>query len=95
MTQHLPLRRLGLTIVAAVFAVGAPAVHAFTMDTIANSNGGAKYVDPSNQFEELAKGKTTTAPSGNGLQFSVGPSDRSSPGSRIGPPPDQSRFNDR
>jgi hypothetical protein len=45
----------------------------------------------------LGKGKATTESDTNGFHFTIGPSerDRFTPGVRIGPPPDQSRFNDR
>jgi hypothetical protein len=93
--EHLRLRQLRPAIMAAALVVGAPAAHAFTMDTIANSNGSVKYVDPGDQLKDAGKAKTTDPDSNNGFKFSVGPSDRSMPGVRIGPPPDQSRFNDR
>jgi hypothetical protein len=93
--EHLALKRLRLAIVTAGLVIGAPAAHAFTMDTIANSNGGNRYVDSGEQLEDMAKGKTTTiAPGTNGLHFGAG---SFSSGSRnpVGLPPDQSRFNDR
>jgi hypothetical protein len=94
--EHLGVKRLGLAIVTAALLMGAPAAHAFTMDTIANSNGGAKYVDPGDQLEDLGKGKAIPDPGSNGLHFGVG-SGGSSGGARnpVGLPPDQSRFNDR
>jgi hypothetical protein len=93
--EHSGVQRLGLAIVTAALMVGAPAAHAFTMDTIANSNGGSKYVDQGDQLEDMAKGKSTTDPGSNGLHFGFGSS--ASTGSRnpVGLPPDQSRFNDR
>jgi hypothetical protein len=93
--EHSGVQRLGLAIVTAALMVGAPAAHAFTMDTIANSNGGSKYVDQGDQLEDMAKGKSTTDPGSNGLRFGFGSS--ASTGSRnpVGLPPDQSRFNDR
>lgn len=92
--EHPPLRRLRVAMVTAAVAIGAPAAHAFEMDTIANSNGGTKYVDPGDRLEDMANGKTTTVP-GNRLQFGVGSVNSFAPGSRVGLPPDQSRFNDR
>jgi hypothetical protein len=92
-------RQLGwprLAIVAAALVAGAPAAHAFTMETIANSNGKTTYVDSGDRLEDAAKNRTTPTPGSNGgLQFSVGPSDRFGPSSRVGQPIDQSRFNDR
>ena len=94
--EHLALKRLRLAIVTAALVIGAPAAHAFTMDTIANSNsnGGGRYVDSGEQLEDMAKGKTTVDPGTNGLHFGLG---SFSSGSRnpVGLPPDQSRFNDR
>jgi len=92
--EHRPLRRLHVAMVIAAVAIGAPAAHAFEMDTIASSNGGTKYVDPGDRLEDMANGKTTTAPS-SGLQFGVGSFNSFAPGGRVGLPPDQSRFNDR
>jgi hypothetical protein len=94
--EHLGVKRLPLAIVTAALVMGAPAAHAFTMDTISNSNGGAKYVDPGDQLEDLGKGKAIPDQGSNGLHFGVG-SFGSSGGSRnpVGVPPDQSRFNDR
>jgi hypothetical protein len=94
---HLGLKRLRLAAVTAALVVGAPAAHAFTMDTIATPNVGSKYTDPADQYKELGKGKTTTDSDTNGFHFTIGPSehDRFSSGVRIGPPPDQSKFNDR
>ena len=93
--EHLALKRLRLVIVTAGLVIGAPAAQAFTMDTIANSNGGNRSVDSGEQLEDMAKGKTMTVdPGRNGLHFGLG---SSSSGSRnpVGLPPDQSRFNDR
>ncbi len=98
--------RLRLAIIAAALAGAVPAAQAFTMDTLANPNGGAGYVDPADRVENMTKGKSPTQPGPGGFQFSVGPSDQAGPdrfggasgfgGSRnIGAPPDQSRFNDR
>jgi hypothetical protein len=98
MVEHLGVRRLRLAIVTAALVIGAPAAHAFTMDTIANSNGGSKYVDPGDQLEDLGKGKAIPDSGSNGLHFGVGSgSFGSSGGARnpVGLPPDQSRFNDR
>ena len=94
MVEHLALKPIRLAFVTAALMIGAPAAHAFTMDTIANSNGGAKYVDPGDQLEDMAKGKTTVDPGTGGLHFGV---NSSNSGSRnpVGLPPDQSRFNDR
>ena len=92
--EHLALKRLRLAIVPAALAIGAPAAHAFTMDTIANSNGGNKYVDSGEQLEDMAKGKTTVDPGTNGLHFGLG-SFSNGPRNPVGLPPDQSRFNDR
>lgn len=105
MQGNLRAKRLHLAIVATALVVAAPAAHAFTMDTMTNPDGGARYADPADRLEDTAKGKATDQ-QGGGLQFNVGPSsglarDRfgpasgSSPGTRIGAPPDQSRFNDR
>jgi hypothetical protein len=96
MVEYLALKRLRLAIVTAALVIGAPAAHAFTMDTIANSNGGNRYVDSGEQLEDMAKGKTTVDPGTNGLHFGLG-SFSSGSGSRnpVGLPPDQSRFNDR
>jgi len=105
MQANLRAKRLHLAIVATALVVAAPAAHAFTMDTMTNPDGGARYADPADRLGDVAKGKTTDQ-QGGGLQFSVGPSnglarDRfgpaggSSPSNRIGAPPDQSRFNDR
>jgi hypothetical protein len=92
-------RQLGwprVAIVAAALVAAAPAAHAFTMDTIANSNGKSTYVDSGDRLEDAAKNRTAPTPGSNGgLQFSIGPSDRSGPGSNVGKPIDQSRFNDR
>jgi hypothetical protein len=104
MQGDLPPRRLHLAIVATALVVAAPAAHAFTMDTMTNPDGGARYADPADRLEDAAKGKTTQQ--GGGLQFNVGPSTGSprdrfgpssglAPGVRVGTPPDQSRFNDR
>jgi hypothetical protein len=93
--EHPGVKRLGLAIVTAVLMVGAPAAHAFTMDTIANSNGGSKYVDQGDQLEDMARGKTTTDPGSNGLHFGVGSVGSTGPRNPVGLPPDQSRFNDR
>jgi hypothetical protein len=93
--EHLGVKRLPLAIVTAALVIGAPAAHAFTMDTISNSNGGAKYVDPGDQLEDLGKGKTTTDPGSNGLHFGFGSSGSSGSRNPVGLPPDQSRFNDR
>ena len=94
--EHLGVKRLRLAIVTAALVMGAPAAHAFTMDTISNSNGGSRYVDPGDQLEDLGKGKAIPDSSSNGLHFGVG-SFGSSGGTRnpVGLPPDQSRFNDR
>jgi hypothetical protein len=81
--------------VTAALLIGASAVHAFTMDTIANSNGGAKYVDPGDQLEDLAKGKTTADPGSNGLHFGVGSLSNSGSRNPVGLPPDRSTFNER
>jgi hypothetical protein len=89
------LRQFRLTIVAAALVIGVPAAHAFTMDTIANSGGGANYVDPGDQLEDMAKGKATTDSGNNGLHFGVGSFSGSAQSNRVGLPPDQSRFNDR
>src|SRR6201987_3183802 len=67
--EHPGVKRLGLAIVTAALMVGAPAAHAFTMDPIANSNGGSKYVDQGDQLEDMARGKSTTDPGSNGLHF--------------------------
>jgi hypothetical protein len=80
--------------------IGAPAAHAFTLDTIATPGGGTKYTDPADQVGDMAKGKSQTDQNGgSGFHFSAGPSssDRFSPfgGAQIGPPPDHSRLNDR
>jgi hypothetical protein len=93
--EHPGVKRLGLAIVTAALVIGAPAAQAFTMDTIANSNGGAKYADPGDQLEDLGNGKTTTVPGNNGLQFGFGSFGSSSSRNPVGLPPDQSRFNDR
>jgi hypothetical protein len=93
--EHSGVKRLRLAIVAAVLMVGAPAAHAFTMDTISNSNGGSKYVDQGDQLEDMARGKTTTDPGSNGLHFGVGSGGSMGPRNPVGLPPDQSRFNDR
>ena len=92
--EYQALKRLRLGIVTAALVIGAPTAHAFTMDTIANSNGGNRYVDSGEQLEDMAKGKTTVDPGTNGLHFGAG---SFSSGSRnpVGLPPDQSRFNDR
>jgi len=95
MLDHLQLRRIRLTVLAGALVVAAPAAHAFTMDTIANSNGGARYTGQGDQFDDMSKGKTTTQQDAGGLHFGFGPSSGYAPGSRIGAPPDQSRFNDR
>jgi len=94
MVEHPALKRIRLAFVTAALVMGAPAAHAFTMDTIANSNGASKYVDSGEQLEDMAKGKTTVAPAQNGLQFGAG-SFSSGSRSPVGLPPDQSRFNDR
>jgi hypothetical protein len=93
--EHLGVKRLRLAIVTAALVVGAPAAHAFTMDTIANSNGGSKYVDPGDQLEDLGKGKTIDSPASNGLHFGAGSFGSSGSRNPVGLPPDQSRFNDR
>ena len=93
--EHTGVKRLRLAIVTAALVIGAPAAHAFTMDTIANSNGGAKYADPGDQLEEMGKGKTTTLPDNNGLRFGFGSGGSAGPRNPVGLPPDQSRFNDR
>jgi hypothetical protein len=93
--EHSGVKRLGLAIVTAALMVGAPAAHAFTMDTIANSNGGSKYVDQGDQLEDMAKGKSTTDPGSNGLHFGFGSSGSTGSRNPVGLPPDQSRFNDR
>lgn len=101
------LMRLRLAIVTAALIVAGSAAHALTMNTLANPDGGASYVDPADRVENMTKGKSTTAPGVGGFQFSIGPSDAVAPGSigrfggfgsgnrNIGAPPDQSRFNDR
>jgi hypothetical protein len=93
--EHTGVKRLRFAIVTAALVIGAPAAHAFTMDTIANSNGGAKYADPGDQLEEMGKGKTTTVPDNNGLHFGFGSVGSAGPRNPVGLPPDQSRFNDR
>jgi hypothetical protein len=93
--EHPGVKRLRLAIVTAALVVGAPAAHAFTMDTIANSSGGAKYVDPGDQLEDMAQGKTTTNPGSTGLHFGAGSGGSAGPRNPVGLPPDQSRFNDR
>jgi len=105
MQGNVRAKRLHPAIVATALVVAAPAAHAFTMDTMTNPDGGARYADPADRLGDAARGKTTDQ-QGGGLQFNVGPSsglarDRFgpssgfSPGTRIGAPPDQSRFNDR
>ena len=94
MVEHPALKRIRLAFVTAALVMGAPAAHALTMDTIANSNGASKYVDSGEQLEDMAKGKTTGAPAANRLQFGVG-SFGSGSWNAVGLPPDQSRFNDR
>jgi hypothetical protein len=93
--EHSGVKRLRLAIVVAALVIGAPVAHAFEMDTIANSNGGAKYADPGDQLEDLGKGQSTTVPGNNGLHFGFGSSGSSSSSNPVGLPPDQSRFNDR
>jgi hypothetical protein len=85
----------GLAFVAAALVLAAPAAHAFTMDTIANSNGGSQYVDPGDRLEDLANGKATTAEQqGVGpLRFGVGGAGGVSR-NPVGAPLDQ-RFMDR
>jgi hypothetical protein len=105
MQDNLRPVRLHLAIVATALAVAASAAHAFTMDTMTNPDGGARYADPADRLQDMGKGKTTDQ-QGSGLQLNVGPSsglarDRfgpssgAAPSNRIGAPPDQSRFNDR
>jgi hypothetical protein len=65
-------RRLGFAVAAAVLVVTAPAAHAFTMNTLSSPDGGARYADPGDQLQDMAKGKTTTDQSAGGLHFSVG-----------------------
>jgi hypothetical protein len=89
-----PLHLRRVAIVTAALVVVAPAAHAFTMDTIANSNGGANYVDPGDRLEDMAQGKTTTEPAVGGLHFG-GVSGSFGPHDPVGRPPDQSQFNDR
>jgi hypothetical protein len=93
--EHRGVQRLRLAIVTAALVMGAPAAHAFTMDTIANSNGSSKYVDPGDQLEDLGKGKSVTDPESNGLHFGFGSGGSSGSRNPVGLPPDQSRFNDR
>ena len=93
--EHLRLNGLYLAFVASALVFAAPAARAFTMDTIANSNGGSRYVDPGDRLEDLANGKTTTTEQhGVGtLRFGVGGSNGSSR-NPVGAPIDQ-RFMDR
>jgi hypothetical protein len=93
---HLRLNVVRLALVAAALVVAVPAVRAFTMDTIANSGGGARYIDLGDRLEDIANGKTTTTEQqGVGsMHFDVGPSRHFSGSNPVGAPPDQ-RFMDR
>ena len=97
MVEHKRLNGARLTLAAVALVAVAPAAHAFTMDTIANSNGGSRFVDPGEQLEDAANGKATVTEQHNfgGLRFGVGPSASGLSGSNpIGAPLDQ-RFMDR
>lgn len=94
--EHLRLNGVRLTLVAAALVAAAPAAQAFTMDTMANSSGGTRYVDPGDQLEDMANGKaTTTQQQGiGGLRFGIGGAGSVSGSNPVGAPPDQ-RFMDR
>jgi hypothetical protein len=65
--EHKRLSGIRLTLAAVALVAVAPAAHAFTMDTIANSNGGSQYMDPGQQLEDAASGKSAA-----GQQHSFG-----------------------
>ncbi len=94
--EYLRARRLGFAVAAAAaFVVTAPAAHAFTMNTLSNPDGGARYTDPGDQLQDIVKGKTTTDQNVGGLHFSVGGSQGGAGSSDpVGRPLDQ-RFMDR
>jgi hypothetical protein len=91
-------RRRQMTLAAAAMLAalgGVTSAQAFTMNTLANSNGGTRYADPGDRIEDAAKGNTATPE--NGVQFNFGGRSNRFGSSRdpIGAPPDQSRFNGR
>jgi hypothetical protein len=92
-------RRRQMTLAAAAMLAalgGVTSAQAFTMNTLANSNGGTRYADPGDRIEDAAKGNTTTQDN-SGLQLNFGGRSNRFGSSRdpVGAPPDQSRFNGR
>lgn len=94
--KHKRMSGVRLTLAAVAIVAVAPAAHAFTMDTIANSNGGSRYNDPGELFENGTSGQATAVQqhSFGGLGLSAGPGSGLSRSNPVGSPPDQ-RFMDR
>jgi len=91
-------RRRQMTLAAAAMLAalgGVTSAQAFTMNTLANSNGGTRYADPGDRIEDAARGNTTSPETG--VQFNLGGRSNRFGSSRdpVGAPPDQSRFNGR
>jgi len=74
--SYFRLMNLRLTVFAAALMLGAPAAHAFTVDTQSGNNGdgSAKFADPEDKVQDFANGGTTASQGNFSFHFSGGSS---------------------